>query len=255
MGDPVSQVPVSQVSVSQVSEDEIDLRELFASLWAGKVVIGIVTALALAGAVAYALGDDFALALHDDEAPDAAPGTDASSFGELACGGGGWPLSDKAPARAESTSNGGGAGATTSSSSDDSATRAAGCSAAGRLSRARCERASASTFTSPSGARLPAVGGASGKAASDCDTGCCSWSHGSSEAAPVTGEAAGEAAVELSRSMDCSIEAPAPARLVLPNGGVGEGGGVMRLMVSMADRIRGGSSRPLRDQPNEQAKT
>ncbi|KAH8092276.1 serine/threonine kinase [Aureococcus anophagefferens] len=28
-------------------------------------------------AVAYALGDDFALALHDDEAPDAAPGTDA----------------------------------------------------------------------------------------------------------------------------------------------------------------------------------
>ena len=39
-------------------------------------------------AVAYALGDDFALALHDDEAPDAAPGTDASSFGELACGGG-----------------------------------------------------------------------------------------------------------------------------------------------------------------------
>ena len=31
--------------------------------------------------------------------------------------------------------------------------------------------------------------------------------------------------------MDCSIEAPAPA---------GEGGAVMRLMVSMADRIRGG---------------
>ena len=63
MGDPVSQVPVSQVSVSQVpnsqvNEDEIDLRELFASLWAGKFVIGVVTALALAGAVVYALTED-----------------------------------------------------------------------------------------------------------------------------------------------------------------------------------------------------
>ena len=41
-----------------MNEDEIDLRELFASLWAGKFVIGIVTALALAGAVVYALTAD-----------------------------------------------------------------------------------------------------------------------------------------------------------------------------------------------------
>ena len=41
-----------------MNEDEIDLRELFASLWAGKFVIGVVTALALAGAVVYALGAD-----------------------------------------------------------------------------------------------------------------------------------------------------------------------------------------------------
>jgi LPS O-antigen subunit length determinant protein (WzzB/FepE family) len=41
-----------------MNEDEIDLRELFASLWAGKFVIGIVTALALAGAVIYALTAD-----------------------------------------------------------------------------------------------------------------------------------------------------------------------------------------------------
>ena len=54
----MSQIPVSQVPNSQVSEDEIDLRELFASLWAGKFVIGVVTALALAGAVVYALSAD-----------------------------------------------------------------------------------------------------------------------------------------------------------------------------------------------------
>jgi len=41
-----------------MNEDEIDLRELFASLWAGKFVIGVVTALALAGAVVYALTAD-----------------------------------------------------------------------------------------------------------------------------------------------------------------------------------------------------